>query len=225
MRPGPVPDEREGAGRQRPFAHRAVLRPTAFRLPPELSGEKTPIQHIYAALATDEDRNDMIFDDVLRALEAGRSPILLTERKDHAHRLAERLGRFARNVLVLRGGMGTRQRREIMQRLDGVSETEERVLVATGRYVGEGFDDARLDTLFLAMPISWRGTLAQYVGRLHRLHAAKREVRVYDYVDGAVPALRRMSERRVRGYKSLGYTVEKTADGPSPGTTGNDPVR
>ena len=106
--------------RQRPFAHRAVLRPTAFRLPPELTDERTPIQHIYAALATDGDRNDMIFDDALRALDAARSPILLTERKDHAHRLAERLGRFARNVLVLRGGMRTRQRREIMQRLDGV---------------------------------------------------------------------------------------------------------
>ena len=187
--------------------------------------ERPPIQHVYAALAADEDRNDMIFDDVLHALEAGRSPILLTERKDHAHHLAERLGRFARNVLVLQGGMGTRQRREIMQRLEDVSETEERVLVATGRYVGEGFDDARLDTLFLAMPISWKGTLAQYVGRLHRLHAAKREVLVHDYVDGAVLALRRMSEKRVRGYESLGYTVEKPAAISSPGTDGNDLLR
>ena len=176
-----------------------------------MDAERPPIQHVYAALAADEDRNDMIFDDVLHALEAGRSPILLTERKDHAHRLAERLGRFACNVLVLHGGMGTRQRREIMQRLEDISETEERLLIATGRYVGEGFDDARLDTLFLAMPISWRGTLAQYVGRLHRLHAAKREVLVHDYVDGAVPALRRMSEKRVRGYESLGYTVERPA--------------
>ena len=200
--------------RQRPFGHRAVLRPTEFRLPPELDGERTPIQHIYAALAADGDRNDMIFDDVLQALEAGRSPILLTERKDHAHCLAERLGHFARNVLVLRGGMGTRQRREVMQRLDDVPETEERVLVATGRYVGEGFDDVRLDSLFLTMPISWKGTLAQYVGRLHRLHAAKREVQVYDYVDGAVPVLERMSEKRIRGYESLGYTVEKAAGGP-----------
>ena len=87
--------------------------------------------------------------------------------------LAERLARFAQNVLVLRGGMGARQRRAIMQRLEDIPETEERVLIATGRYVGEGFDDARLDTLFLAMPISWKGTLAQYVGRLHRLHAAE----------------------------------------------------
>ena len=85
---------------------------------------------------------------------------------------------------------------------------EERILIATGRYVGEGFDDARLDTLFLTMPVSWKGILAQYVGRLHRLHPAKREVLVYDYVDEVVPTLRRMSEKRIRGYGSLGYSVE-----------------
>ena len=147
---------------------------------------------------------------------------MLTERKEHAHRLAERLARFARNVLVLRGGMGARQRRAVMQRLEDIPETEERVLIATGRYAGEGFDDARLDTLFLAMPISWKGTLAQYVGRLHRLHAAKREVVVHDYVDGAVPALMRMSEKRVRGYESLGYSVERPAAASSPGAADND---
>ena len=227
MQCGPV-RFRTGAkaqARQRPFRHRAILRPTEFSMPAGMDEERPPIQHVYTALAADEDRNDMIFDDVLHALEAGRSPILLTERKDHAHRLAERLGRFARNVLVLHGGMGTRQRREIMQRLEDVPETEERVLVATGRYVGEGFDDARLDTLFLAMPISWKGTLAQYVGRLHRLHAAKHEVLVHDYVDGAVPALRRMSEKRVRGYESLGYTVERPGATSSAGTAGNDLLR
>ena len=199
MQCGPV-RFRTGAkaqARRRPFEHRAILRATEFRLPAGMDVERPPIQHVYAALAADGDRNDMILDGVLEALEAGRSPILLTERKDHAHRLAERLARFARNVLVLRGGMGARQRRAVMQRLEDIPETEERVLIATGRYVGEGFDDARLDTLFLAMPISWKGTLAQYVGRLHRLHAAKREVVVHDYVDGAVPALMRMSEKRV----------------------------
>ena len=195
--------------RQRPFGHRAILRPTAFRMPEKVDGERLPIQHVYAALAADGDRNDLIFNDVLHALEAGRSPILLTERKDHAQYFADRLGRFARNVFLLRGGMGTRQRREVMQRLEDVSETEERILIATGRYVGEGFDDARLDTLLLAMPVSWKGTLAQYVGRLHRLHPAKREVLVYDYVDDVVPTLRRMSEKRIRGYGSLGYSVER----------------
>ena len=197
--------------RQRPFEHRAILRPTAFRMPEGADGERPPIQHVYAALAADEDRNDLIFNDVLQALEMGRSPILLTERKDHARYLADRLDGFARNVLLLRGGLGTKQRRKVMQRLKDVSETEERILIATGRYIGEGFDDARLDTLFLVMPVSWKGILAQYVGRLHRLHPAKREVLVYDYVDEWVPTLRRMSEKRIRGYGGLGYSVERSS--------------
>ena len=195
--------------RQRPFEHRAILRPTLFRLPAGTDGERPPIQQVYAALAADEARNALIVDDVLVALEAGRSPIVLTERREHTRHLAERLDRLARNVLVLRGGMGTRQRREIMQRLEEIPEAEERVLVATGRYVGEGFDDARLDTLFLTMPLSWKGTLTQYVGRLHRLHPEKHEVRVYDYVDEAVQVLRRLSEKRITGYRSLGYSVER----------------
>ena len=198
--------------RQRPFSHRALLRPTAFRLPDRMDTERPPIQHVYAALAQDEARNRLIFDDVLRALEADRSPLVLTARRDHAELLAEHLGRFARNVLFLRGGMGAKQRRAVMRRLEEIPDTEERVLVATGRYVGEGFDDARLDTLFLAMPVAWRGTLAQYVGRLHRLHPAKREVLVYDYVDEDVPVLQRMTQKRIRGYRNLGYSVEQ-ADG------------
>ena len=216
MQCGPVRyrvNARDQAGR-RPFQHRAILRPTAFRMSEETDGERLPIQHVYAALAADEDRNALIFDDVLEALEAGRSPIVLTERKDHAQRLADRLGSFARNVLFLHGGMGARQRREMARRLEEIPETEERVLIATGRYVGEGFDDPRLDTLFLTMPISWRGTLAQYVGRLHRLHPEKREVVVYDYVDEAVPTLRRMSGKRVKGYRSFGYSIM----GPDMGT-------
>ena len=193
--------------RQRPFGHRVILRPTAFRLPADLDEVPPPIQQVYAALAEDQDRNKLIFEDVTKALDARRSPIILTERKDHADHFAERLGRLRRNVLLLRGGMGIRQRREVMQRLEDIPETEERALIATGRYIGEGFDDARLDTLFLAMPISWKGTLAQYVGRLHRLHPEKREVLVYDYVDEIVGTLRRMSEKRIRGYKSLGYSI------------------
>ena len=89
-----------------------------------------------------------------------------------------------------------------------VPEGEPRVILATGSYVGEGFDDARLDTLFLAMPISWKGTLQQYVGRLHRLHDNKRVVQVYDYVDSWVPTLERMYERRLKGYGAIGYTID-----------------
>ena len=121
--------------------------------------------------------------------------------------LAERLSRSALNVLVLHGGLGQKARRELANRLETIADAQERVLIATGRYVGEGFDDARLDTLFLTMPISWRGTLAQYAGRLHRIHPNKHEVIVYDYVDGQVPVLARMSLKRITGFKSLGYSV------------------
>jgi superfamily II DNA or RNA helicase len=210
MQCGPVRfrvDARSQAA-ERPFGHRVVPRRTSFVLPPVLQHERPPIQQVYAALAADEARNAMIFNDVLQALEDKRSPVILTERKDHALLLAERISRFARNVIVLIGGVGAKQRRAAMQRLNDVSATDERVLIATGRYIGEGFDDARLDTLFLAMPISWKGTLAQYVGRLHRAYHTKREVTVYDYVDEAVPVLKRMSEKRVRGYKSLGYSID-----------------
>ena len=102
-----------------------------------------------------------------------------------------------------------RQRRSVADGLASAPEHEQRVILATGSYIGEGFDDARLDTLFLAMPISWKGTLQQYVGRLHRLHDNKRVVQVYDYVDDWVPMLKRMYERRLKGYSSIGYTIDQ----------------
>lgn len=165
----------------RPFLHRVVVKRTSFRA--QISDAPGSIQEIYGLLTRDIARNDLIFDDILLALEAGRSPVVITERKDHVEFIAERLTRFAKNVIVLKGGMGTKQRNQVSETLASVPDGEERVIVATGRYLGEGFDDARLDTLFLAMPISWRGTLAQYAGRLHRLHESKREVVIYDYVD------------------------------------------
>jgi superfamily II DNA or RNA helicase len=158
---------------QRPFEHKVVFRQTNFRAARNMPGERVAIQELYAQIATDTLRNDLIFEDVLAALEAGRSPVVITERKDHLSMLAERLSKFAKNVIVLQGGMGARELRATKEALAAIPETEERLLIATGRYLGEGFDDARLDTLFLTMPISWRGTLAQYAGRLHRLHATK----------------------------------------------------
>ena len=162
---------------------------------------------IYAALAQDVQRNDLIFDDVLKALEAKRSPILLTERRDHLDYLQRRLSPFVRNLVVLRGGMSATERKasEAMLR---VADNQERLIVATGRYIGEGFDDQRLDTLFLTMPISWKGTLAQYVGRLHRQHDGKTDVLVVDYVDEHVSVLARMAAKRRAGYRALGYQIE-----------------
>jgi len=111
-------------------------------------------------------------------------------------------------MIILKGGMGKKQRTAINDQLKAIPDQEERLILATGRYIGEGFDDARLDTLFLVMPISWRGTLQQYVGRLHRLHDNKRVVQVYDYVDKKVPMLMRMYNKRLIGYKALGYKIE-----------------
>jgi superfamily II DNA or RNA helicase len=108
--------------------------------------------------------------------------------------------------LVLHGGLSSKLRRETCAALQELPQDQERLLVATGRFLGEGFDDPRLDTLFLTLPISWRGTLAQYVGRLHRIHDGKREVQVYDYLD-AVPTLERMYQKRRRGYRALGYEL------------------
>jgi superfamily II DNA or RNA helicase len=193
---------------QRPFEHRLVVRETSFRA--EGDARDVGIQELYAALATDTHRNELILTDVIDALAEGRSPILLTERKDHLEFFAQRLRNFARHVVVLRGGMTGRERREVASRLASINDGEERLLLATGRYIGEGFDDARLDTLFLALPVSWKGTLMQYTGRLHRLHPAKKEVRIFDYVDRHVPMLLRMFEKRLRGYRAIGYAHGET---------------
>jgi len=149
----------------------------------------------------------MLFDDLLKALDEKRAPLFLTERTEHLDEFADRLKGFAKNVIVLKGGMTGKRRAAIMEKLASVSDDHERVILATGRYIGEGFDDARLDTLFLAMPISWRGTLQQYVGRLHRAHYRKKVVKVYDYVDERIPMFARMYEKRLKGYKALGYSI------------------
>ena len=195
---------------QRPFVHRLIVRETPFA--PGALRDEAGIQELYAALAADSRRNDLIFDDVIRALEEGRSPILLTERRDHLELLAGRFRSFTRNLIVLHGGMKTKERREALRALAETPEGEERLLLATGRYIGEGFDDARLDTLFLALPISWKGTLVQYTGRLHRLRPGKQEVRIYDYVDRQVPMLLRMFEKRLRGYRAIGYTMDDSSE-------------
>jgi superfamily II DNA or RNA helicase len=207
MQLGPVRftvDARNQAA-HRPFNHNLIIRETGFDL--DDSGDLR-IQELYRRLVADQQRNNLIFDDVLHALEEGRSPILLTERKEHLEYFADRLRKFTRNLIVLHGGRGAKKRRDDLNRLATIPDDEERLVLATGRYIGEGFDDARLDTLFLALPVSWKGTLIQYAGRLHRLHPDKTEVRIYDYVDRDVPMLARMFERRLRGYRAIGYSTE-----------------
>jgi len=189
-----------------PFEHKVIPRYTEFRTAAEPTD--ITIHEIYSTLVDDTPRNEMIATDLICAVEAGRSPLLLTGRTEHLQYFAAKLDGVIRHVFVLKGGMGKKQRRSIADALASVPEHEPRVILATGSYIGEGFDDARLDTLFLAMPISWKGTLQQYVGRLHRLHDNKRVVQVYDYVDDWVPMLERMYERRLKGYGAIGYVID-----------------
>ena len=189
--------------------HEVISKFTEFTVPPEWTD--IGIQDIYAALVNDDQRTELIVADVVQAIEAKRVPLVLTERTDHLQLFVERLSLRVPNVFVMKGGMGKKQRDALASQIKAVPEDQQRVIIATGRYIGEGFDDARLDTLFLAMPISWRGTLQQYVGRLHRLHETKHVVQVYDYVDSCVPVLNRMYEKRLKAYKAIGYTVATPA--------------
>ena len=210
MQCGPVRhrvDAREQAA-ARPFSHTVFVRPTTFR-PVGVASADTRIEFhdLYDELIADETRNELICNEVIGAVRDGRSPIVLTERNEHLDRLAERLSPSILHLVVLRGGMSRKELKALTERLAAIPLDEARVLLATGRYVGEGFDDARLDTLFLTLPVSWHGTIAQYVGRLHRLNDRKREVQVYDYADLNVSLLARMFDRRCRGYESVGYAI------------------
>jgi len=192
----------------RPFDHVVLVQPTAFLSSRSRDPDKrAEFQALYRELIHDEGRTRRICDDVTESVRGGRSPLVLTERNDHLDRLEQGLATQVRNVVVLRAGLGKKQRRALNDRLAGIPPDDGRVLLATGKHVGEGFDDPRLDTLFLTLPISWRGTVAQYAGRLHRLHDGKREVRIYDYADLNVPMLARMFDRRCRGYEAIGYTI------------------
>jgi superfamily II DNA or RNA helicase/very-short-patch-repair endonuclease len=192
----------------RPFEHHVFVRPTAFRpLREPHRDERVQFHDLCTELSNDDARNRIICNEVIGVVKQGRSPVVLTERKEHLNRLSSLLEPHVRHLIVLRGGMGRKSLKAVAEQLAAVSHEEERVLLATGRYLGEGFDDARLDTLFLTMPVSWQGTIAQYVGRLHRLFEGKREVRVYDYADLNVPVLARMFDRRCRGYEAVGYKI------------------
>jgi superfamily II DNA or RNA helicase len=186
------------------FKHQLICRTTEFTM----ENPDAAIQDIFANLVKDERRNALILADVRQALKEGRTPVLLTERKEHLDILADRLRSDVKHLIVLSGRLSAKERRETMERHAAIPDGEERLIAATGRYLGEGFDDPRLDTLFLAMPFSWKGTIVQYAGRLHREHPGKHEVRVYDYIDANVPKLFRMHKKRMRGFRDIGYTAD-----------------
>ena len=194
----------------RPFRYIVNVIPTSVRFNPMV--EKPPIHEIYELLQKHNARNQQIVSDVLKAVKEKRSPLILTERTEHLQVLFEMLENKIDNLIVLKGGLGKKQHAEIDINLQRNQEEETRVILATGRYIGEGFDDSRLDTLFLAMPISWKGTLQQYAGRLHRLHEGKEDVQIYDYVDYDSPMLKMMFSRRSKSYKAMGYEIHQDSD-------------
>ncbi|RKT98698.1 DEAD/DEAH box helicase [Burkholderia sp. Nafp2/4-1b] len=166
--------------------------------------DDAPIQAVFAHLAQDAARSQMIASAVREQYGQGRNVLVLTERTDHLESLQRMLEDTVQTLFVLHGRLGRKARATQLTALDALASDAPRVVLATGRLVGEGFDHPALDTLVLAMPVAWKGTLQQYAGRLHREHAGKTGVRVLDYVDGGHPVLLRMWEKRQRGYRAMG---------------------
>lgn len=206
MQCGPIRylvDAKEQA-KKRAFEHYLLPRFTSYRSAVPDKG----IAGIYKDLAENETRNEHIVKDVIKALADGRTSIILTERREHVLLLADKLSGHCKNIITLFGTASAKLRRESMDKLKAIPADGPLVIIATGKYVGEGFDYPRLDTLFLALPIAWKGKVAQYAGRLHRNYSGKNEVQIYDYVDIHEPVLENMYQKRLKGYSGIGYKIK-----------------
>ena len=184
------------------FDRYLIPRFTSYR---SITEDRQTIIAMYQSLSEDTVRNNLIVNDICKVVGSGRTPIILTNRTSHVTLLAEKLKTTIPNVITLTGSDTTKDKREALQLLQTISPSEHLVIVATGKYVGEGFDYPRLDTLFLALPISWKGLVAQYAGRLHRENEGKKDVRIYDYIDIHEPVCDSMYRKRLKGYASIGY--------------------
>ncbi|MCD8236112.1 MAG: DEAD/DEAH box helicase family protein [Prevotellaceae bacterium] len=191
------------------FIRKLIPRFTSFR---NISSETQTYTQAIEALSTDEVRNKLIVEDIKKTVDEGRTPIILTNLTSHVRILAEMLQHHATHVIRLVGADSAKEKNMAMERLEKIPTTESLIIVATGKHIGEGFDYPRLDTLFLALPISWKGNIAQYAGRLHRDYAGKNEVCIYDYVDIRVSLCDSMYRKRLRGYASVGYGIPKLSD-------------
>lgn len=186
------------------FERLLVPRFTPFR---PIVGSDLSYTKVAQQLAEDEYRNLFIVKDVIEVLKEGRSPIILTSRTSHVSILAELPKPHCPNVITLIGSESTKDKRQKMEHLQSIPSSEQLVIVATGKYVGEGFDYARLDMLFLVSPVAWKGIVAQYAGRLHREYEGKQDVQIYDYIDIRVPVCESMYRKRLKGYASIGYRI------------------
>lgn len=170
------------------------------------------IQDVFRTLCEASDRNSRIVDDTWGAWSEGRKVLLLTERANHLEILREMLAAKDVPCHILHGRLSRKQRALVLDTLQAMPDSAARVILATGRLIGEGFDHSPLDTMVLATPISWQGTLQQYAGRLHRQHVDKANIRIYDYVESNNPQLHRMWKKRRTGYAAMGYQVVETAE-------------
>lgn len=210
MQCGPIRyrDDAKLQAEKRPFDHFIIPRFTSLCAPLGRNEQELTIQDYYSEIVVNEMRNQLIIDDVVTSHQQGRSCLVLTERTAHVKLLAKALSEKIPEVISLTGKMGTKETGEIFKRISETPADRQLTLVATGKFIGEGFDEPRLDTLFLTMPISWKGTIQQYAGRLHRLFADKKEVQIYDYVDIHLKMLEKMYGRRLNGYASIGYKAK-----------------
>lgn len=191
------------------FIQQVRLSRLQSELPPELldADNRPHIADVYRWLMSDDKRNALIVDDILSIVAQQRHPIVLTERREHAQLLGDLLSIKGIRFQILRGAMSAKERALAMASLD-----DTQVIVATGKYIGEGFDLPKLDTLFLVLPISWKGSLVQYVGRIQRQFEGKDKVIVFDYLDSSLPMLQRMYKKREKGYAAMGYSITEKAD-------------
>jgi len=210
MHCGPVRyrvDAKKQAG-LRPFEHYVIPRFTSFRSSCEADQKDAAIQEQYSEIALNDWRNRFITDDVVKSHAQGRNSLVLTERTAHVEVLTRMLQGSIPNVISLTGGASAKDKKAAFLKIKEISPEQPLTLLATGKYIGEGFDEPRLDTLFLAMPISWKGTVQQYAGRLHRLFDGKENVQIYDYVDSQARVFSKMYHKRLAGYASLGYKIK-----------------
>ncbi len=206
MQCGPIRYSADAKAQMRTQSFQRLLVPrfTPFRL---ISNEDLSFAKVTQQITEDEYRNLLIVKDVVETLKEGRSPIILTSRTSHVATFADLLKPHCPNVITLIGSESIKEKRQKMEHLQSIPSSEPLVIVATGKYVGEGFDYARLDTLFLVSPVAWKGIVAQYAGRLHREYEGKQDVQIYDYIDIRVPVCESMYRKRLKGYSSIGYRI------------------
>lgn len=187
--------------------HTVIVKKTNYKYIPTEEKDKIQISEILSDMCHNVFRNSLIIEDIGKCISEGRIPIVLTERVEHLNILREQLEYMNVPVVIYKGNMGKKKTKEIQDILKEADENNKsRIILATSSSIGEGFDDSRLDTLFLTMPVSWKGRIIQYVGRLHREHEDKEKVIVYDYLDN-MKVLEKMYNRRIKGYKIAGYEI------------------